>query len=44
MRWQELPDQRRFVSAEVVENDMDVALGRLRGNHLPREATNSWLV
>ena len=31
---QKLMDQGRFVSAEVVEHDMDLALGRLCGHYL----------
>ena len=44
VRRQELMDQGRFVSTEVVENDMDLALGWLRGHTSPKNVTNSWLV
>jgi len=41
---QELLHQFGLVSREVVQNDVDLSLGRLGGDDLFQDPTNSWLV
>jgi hypothetical protein len=38
MHVQKLPHQRRFVSAQIVENDMDLSAGRLRADHFTQKS------